>query len=400
MLPRSNPALPPAATPFRSRVPGKTYLDMNELMFDEPLPPGIAAAAASICTANGGCSRYPLDGPLDAELRRLLSNYLSHDSNDLAPENVLVTRGADGALRQAFETFAFAGTTTLVPVPTYEQAVRLVALAGGEVKRTPMLSADAFGRVVGQALRPGALPPHLQHHRHHHHNHHHHHHNHHQRDAVPQVVYFSNPNNPLGFVVPRSEILKAVDGSPRTTFVVDEVYMEYSNVDESVAAHVRGRPNLLVVRSFSKAFGLAGLRLGCLVADAATLALVGPTGCPTEVLDVARAAGAACLRDHLPYFRRHFARVRALRTDTVAALAPLLGSESVSAGSGGMFLVLDVDDPDRFLRHMDERHDVVLASRTLPDGRVVVRAQVGDAEACRALVRGAADYARQSVLSD
>ena len=82
------------------------------------------------------------------------------------------------------------------------------------------------------------------------------------KEKGADLVIFSNPNNPTGHCLKKEEILKIVDGFD-CPVLIDEAYMEFS--DQSVLPYVEEHENLLVTRTLSKAFGLAGLRVGFLV---------------------------------------------------------------------------------------------------------------------------------------
>ena len=82
----------------------------------------------------------------------------------------------------------------------------------------------------------------------------------------PKLVFICSPNNPTGYLIPKDEILKLVS-STETLVLVDEAYMEFSSMDNSLISHVKDYPNLVIVRTFSKAFGLAGIRLGYMIAS-------------------------------------------------------------------------------------------------------------------------------------
>ena len=85
----------------------------------------------------------------------------------------------------------------------------------------------------------------------------------------PKTVWICSPNNPTGIIVELSKIEKLVKEFPETLFIVNEVYQEYFSLDpqDSSASLVNENANLLVIRSFSKAFGLAGMRIGYVVGN-------------------------------------------------------------------------------------------------------------------------------------
>ncbi|MEU8343641.1 histidinol-phosphate aminotransferase [Actinomadura meyerae] len=121
-------------------------------------------------------------------------------------------------------------------------------------------------------------------------------------DAITEhtrLIFVCNPNNPTGTVVRRAELEAFLDRVPADCLVVlDEAYREYIRDDEVPdGLTLRGdRPNLAVLRTFSKAYGLAGLRIGYLVAHPEVAGAIRKTFLPFSVNSVAQAAGVASLR--------------------------------------------------------------------------------------------------------
>jgi histidinol-phosphate aminotransferase len=118
-------------------------------------------------------------------------------------------------------------------------------------------------------------------------------------DDTTRLVFVCNPNNPTGTAVRRAELEKFLDAVPEQTLVVlDEAYREFvtdPDVPDGLEV-MRGRPNVAVLRTFSKAWGLAGLRVGYLVAeDPAVADAVRRTHVPFSVSTMAQAAAVAAL---------------------------------------------------------------------------------------------------------
>ncbi|WP_412515670.1 histidinol-phosphate transaminase [Actinomadura madurae] len=114
-----------------------------------------------------------------------------------------------------------------------------------------------------------------------------------------RLIFLCNPNNPTGTIVRRAEIEAFLDRVPADCLVVlDEAYREYVRDDEvpDGLALYGDRPNLAILRTFSKAYGLAGLRLGFLVAHPEVAGAIRKTFLPFSVNSVAQAAGIASLR--------------------------------------------------------------------------------------------------------
>lgn len=380
-------------------MPGKTYLDLNEPIFDHAMNPMETVVSKGVATLRRVVSQYPLDSTLDAELRGRFVGYLDARVGTaaerqtssghlgealLTPEHVLVTRGSDAALRTIFRAFALPGTTAAMLTPTYHAVFGMLALSPAcSVLRIPCTSAMDVAEALDRARRSSA-----------------------------SLVYLCNPNNPLGYVADRESILSAVAASPGTLFVVDEAYMDYADDPaESVARSTPLFRNLVVTRTFSKAFGLAGARLGVVVGHPDTLDALRLLTCPTEVPDTSKAMGAACLSPEiLLVFRRHFSRVRHLRAWAVDTLRKRLmddeaGDKGRAGGGlvdildgGGMFFAIRVVDASvakNLEGYLDAIWDIVVARRgdeetedAAAHHHHVVRCQIGDSVTTMMLVRG------------
>ena len=115
-----------------------------------------------------------------------------------------------------------------------------------------------------------------------------------------KVLFFANPNNPTGVYLPRAAFERLVDElPPRVVLVADEAYFEYAGASDYPDAHdyLSRRARLVVLRTFSKIYGLAGLRVGYAIASAELLDYVNRIRLPFNVSSVAQAAAMAALED-------------------------------------------------------------------------------------------------------
>ena len=114
-----------------------------------------------------------------------------------------------------------------------------------------------------------------------------------QREQV-KLLIFSNPCNPTSLVCGREEMRKLIDSLPDTLVVLDEAYMDFS--DQSLLGEVEDHPNLLVLRTCSKAFGMAALRLGFAVCGKTLASALRAVKSPYNVNSLSQAVGTAVLR--------------------------------------------------------------------------------------------------------
>jgi histidinol-phosphate aminotransferase len=111
-----------------------------------------------------------------------------------------------------------------------------------------------------------------------------------------RLIFVCNPNNPTGTALTKAELERFLDAVPADVLVaLDEAYFEYNRSDADGIALFRGRPNVVVLRTFSKAYGLAGLRVGYAIADPEVAASIRKATPPFTVTDLAQTAAVASL---------------------------------------------------------------------------------------------------------
>jgi histidinol-phosphate aminotransferase len=163
------------------------------------------------------------------------------------PSELTISNGADGGLRQIVDTFVESGSEALLAEPTFPMYRFYLGIAGARI-RTIRYERD-MSFPMDAALR--------------------------ELRRAPRLMFLASPNNPTGTLLDPAAIRQLIQISPRTMFVVDEAYCEFSDV--TVLPWIRRYPNLAVVRTFSKAAGLAGLRLGCVLACPEVTSLLAKT---------------------------------------------------------------------------------------------------------------------------
>jgi histidinol-phosphate aminotransferase len=135
-----------------------------------------------------------------------------------------------------------------------------------------------------------------------------------------RLIAIANPNNPTGTVVPREDLLRIARSAPNAAVLVDEAYFEFYG--QSMLGAGNGFTNLFLARTFSKAYGMAGLRVGVLVGNAEQMRAVRRVSSPYNVNAVALACLPEALGDQA-YIERYVAEVRDSRTRFEQALESL-----------------------------------------------------------------------------
>jgi histidinol-phosphate aminotransferase len=270
----------------------RVKLDANESPFalGEALRGALATELAA-ALANVELHRYP--DPTARELRNLLARDLG-----VTPEQLLVSNGSDEAIQMLQMTVASPGAAVAIPVPTFVMYALGARVLGMRVAEVPLgkdfgLDAGRFVDVV--------------------------------RTAQPRLVFLAWPNNPTGqlFAAEAVEaILRACDGRDcRALVVVDEAYAHYSG--RSFLPRLSEFPNLVILRTLSK-IGLAGIRLGMLIASPAVVREVNKVRMPYNVNALTQAAAKVILA-HGDVVRRQAAAIVVERERVFAALDAMPG---------------------------------------------------------------------------
>jgi histidinol-phosphate aminotransferase len=240
-----------------------------------PLPEGMLAELAAEL---GRLQNYPSGSYED--LRRAFAAYAG-----VGPDQVIAGNGLDEIIDLV--TRAWQGRI-LIPVPTFSQYELAAARVKSERVPVPCLAGDRYAL----AYTPDQV-------------------------RTASLIWVCNPNNPTGTLIPRRTIVDLLENAGGMV-VVDECYFEFCG--QSVVDLVETCPSLVVLRSFSKGFGLAGLRLGFAISGRANIAVLNGLRQIFNVNRLAEAAGIIALR-YLPRFREIWGEVRAIRRRFSAGLA-------------------------------------------------------------------------------
>jgi histidinol-phosphate aminotransferase len=233
---------------------GKLRLDFNENTIG--CSPAVLRALRQITPEQ--LAMYP---EYESSIRRLAAYF------DVRPTEMLLTNGVDDALRLLMEVFIEPGDAVLIPEPTFSMYRFFSQVAGARILSV---------RYDGEMNFP--LEAVL-----------------HELRRSPHILFIANPNNPTGTLLDEAGLARILDAAPRTVVLVDEAYFEFSGL--TVLPWIRQRPNLIVSRTFSKAAGLAALRLGALFARADVLSAMRRAFTPYPVNSLALTAAEAALKD-------------------------------------------------------------------------------------------------------
>ncbi|MGV9254779.1 histidinol-phosphate transaminase [Streptomyces sp. NPDC003697] len=274
-------------------VPVRLNTNENPYPLPEPL---VERITERVREAARGLNRYP---DRDAvELRTRLAEYLTKTGGHLVgPENVWAANGSNEVIQQLLQTFGGPGRTAIGFEPSYSMHTLIARGTGtgwipgprGEDFRIDLPAAE---KAIGE-------------HR-------------------PDVVFVTTPNNPTGTAVAPETVLalyEAAQAAKPSMVILDEAYVEFSH-GHSLLPLLEGRPNLVVSRTMSKAFGAAGLRLGYLAAHRAVVDAVQLVRLPYHLSAVTQATALAAL-EHTDTLLKYVEQLKSERDRLVAELRAL-----------------------------------------------------------------------------
>ncbi|SFG10263.1 histidinol-phosphate aminotransferase [Halopelagius inordinatus] len=327
-----------------ARELGMDAAELTKLSSNEnPRGPSPAAVAA-VEDAAPAVNVYPKTSHTDLT-DRLAATW------DVTPEQVWVSPGADGALDYLSRAFLEPNDRVLTPTPGFAYYAMSARYHHGDVAEYTVSKADDFAQTAAAVL-----------------------------DAYDgeRIVYVTTPHNPTGSVLPREELVELLDSvADHTLVVADEAYGEYAEEPSSIDL-LSEFDNLAVTRTFSKAYGLAGLRIGYAVVPEAWADAYARVNTPFAANELACRAALAALDDD-----EHVEK-----TVETAAWAREYYREELDAPtwpSGGNFVLADVGDGTA-VAEAAKRRGVIVRDTTsfgLPD---CVRVSCGTREETRRAV--------------
>jgi histidinol-phosphate aminotransferase len=237
-----------------------------------------------------GCSPRVLE-TLHAMTAETLNKYPEREAGEASvaryfevdASEVLLTNGVDEAIHLLAESYLEPGDEALIAVPTFSM-YEIYALATGATVRT-VQSTAALEFPAASMLR--AITPRTK------------------------LICIANPNNPTGAVAAREQLLAIVHAAPQAAVLIDEAYIHFGG--ESLLDQIGTIENLFVSRTFSKAYGLAGFRLGALMGTPEQMKLLRRVASPYNVNGVALECLQAALDDR-EYIAGYVAQVLGGRT--------------------------------------------------------------------------------------
>lgn len=315
--------------PAESRL-GKIRLDFNENT--SGCSPAVKRALAKISAKQLGM--YPEYEVATKKLAKFFK---------VRPEELCLQNGGDEGLRLFFDVFVEQGSRILICEPTFPMYRYYAEIFGAQIE---VCNHDAEMRFplneILEALK-----------------------------KKPRVLFIANPNNPTGTVISRDDIKQILAAATHTAVVIDEAYWEFCGV--TVVDWINEYPNLYIVRTFSKAAALAGLRIGAVIACPQSLDLIKRAGSPFPVNTLALVAAEAAISDSA-VMKRYVQSTKQTREWFVRELKKL----NVKVfPSGGNFILADFGEPGPALFTKMRADGILLRERSKQIAPGYVRITIG-----------------------
>jgi histidinol-phosphate aminotransferase len=244
--------------------------------------------------------------PEYVEAKRELSGYFG-----VAGREMLLTNGTDEAIQLIINTYVDDGDEVIILRPSYAMYTFYAELAGAQVRHI-----DYVDGTLAFPLETllGAISP------------------------ATKAVLISNPNNPTGTSVKHDGIERILKRAQGAAVLIDEAYFEFCGI--TALRYLEDALNLFVSRTFSKVYGMAGMRLGCLFSQAANIAHLHKAQSPYSVNTLAALAARVAVQDS-DYIRRYVTEVLAARELVSVGLEKL---DIPYYASDGNFLLMRLGD--------------------------------------------------------
>jgi histidinol-phosphate aminotransferase len=266
--------------------PGVTLLSSNE----NPMGPGktvMDAVNAILSNGGGKAGRYPFGN--EATTRDAIAGHFK-----VKPENVLIGTGSTQILRTSTHVFTSKTAPLVASIPTYEECAGYAELIGSPVKGVPMTRDFKLDLDATAAAAKGA-----------------------------GLIFYCNPNNPTATSVGAKDTRTFIDtvlkASPNTTILVDEAYYDYVTdpAYETMIPLALQNPRVVVARTFSKAYGMAGLRLGYGIGHADTIKKMAAWDSGNTLNILGLSAGAVAINQDPQFLVKEKARNKEARDFTM-----------------------------------------------------------------------------------
>tara|TARA_R110000744_G_scaffold85265_2_gene166647 strand:- start:3228 stop:4268 length:1041 start_codon:yes stop_codon:yes gene_type:complete len=272
-------------------------------------------------------------------------------------KKILLYNGSDTFLKDLCMTFLSSGDTISVIGPTYTQIDPFISAMGSN--KNLIIPDDIFKPKIIEMS---------------------------DRMTNSKVVYLSNPNNPTGVLYKNKDILKLASLFPETIFVVDEAYIEFSKSDSIIKENIPD--NIIISRSFSKAFGFAGIRLGYIITSDKHYYELEKINNPKSINTIAQEVGTFAL-SNINEVYRHVEAVVHNRDRLYDTLRDLHFDVYNSFGN---FILLKTKNSIELINHCECKGIILRDRSSLPKMEGFIRISIGSKSQIDDLVKALLEF--------
>ncbi|KAF3048537.1 histidinol-phosphate transaminase [Didymella keratinophila] len=283
---------------------------------------GASGASASIDVDLLGLNRYP--DPHQADLKQLLCNLRNtrtHTLKNIGPEHLFVGVGSDEAIDALIRAFCAPGKEKILTCPpTYGMYSVSAQVNDVSLVKVP-LQLPSFDLDVPAIQKALASDPSIK------------------------LAYLCSPGNPTGKLLKKEDVQAILETNWNGVVVLDEAYIDFAPEGASMAEWVAEWPNLVVMQTLSKAFGLAGIRLGAAFADPAVARILNNMKAPYNISNpTSQLAQAALSPKHLGIMTRNKDLIVKQRERLIKELPKIPGIGELHGGTESNFLLYQMLD--------------------------------------------------------
>ncbi|MBI4453609.1 histidinol-phosphate transaminase [Candidatus Woesearchaeota archaeon] len=319
-------------------------LDWNE----SPFPPSknVINAIKEFLSKKNNINWYPETFSL--ELRRELSKHFG-----LKADNYLVTNGCDDGLDFALRAFLNPKDEVIILSPTYTNFEIYVQTLGNKIKN---ITYDNSLLINIQRIEKSI-------------------------SKKTKLVYIANPNNPTGTLINKQDINRLLKKFPHVLFLIDETYYDFSNI--TVIGLIKSHSNLIIARSFSKAYALAGLRVGYLISQKENIDSLLRIYNARNVNVIAQIAAIHALRDK-QYLKNCLNKIKASMDFLVKELNKLKIKVIATPTN---FILVKSNNPKKLVRLLDKEFLFVRDKSDMPQLKGFIRLNLGDIKMAKHILK-------------
>ncbi len=334
-------------------VEGNIKLDANENPF--PWPDGMREELFNFQYA---FNRYP-----DSQTRMLREAIAAY--NGVKAEEVLVGNGSDELIQVILHTFGGEGRALMIHPPTFGMYAAAASITSTSLVEVPLL--EGISLDLETMLKKCS------------------------ENKRVKVIIICNPNNPTGTLFPREEILKIVKNT-EALVVIDEAYAEFSG--ETLLDQIIDYPNILIMRTFSKAFGMAALRLGYVIGNKELITCLNKVRQPFNVNSFSQRAGIVALK----YVSAYQTQIAAIKKEILMLYNELHKFEELKVlPTRANFILFRPQDPEYWAEGLSSRGFTIRSLGELPGLGKSLRVSAGTPEENRAFLKIIKDIAKSNI---